>query len=298
MAESSEAAAGDFFRPEKAQCKPIDAAGFAALLGQKTVLRNLNYIPAVLAPPAGGTKKKPILNIRDRKFIHVDFSATKLENITFERVIFENCLFAQVEFSHCDFYDCNFIACNMNKCSFTACHISPRSFRHAFPGRKYALIAVSLYAALLKNCREQYQPYFSDDALYMLRSWGNIVRRHDRHLPFIWRCGYFMLDKLLRRPFGYGLKIGNLTVTMLVLILGFSLLNEHCATAFGLQNIGQTSSPFIDAVYFTISVMTTLGFGDIVPTTILGKIIVALQCLTGFSFLGIFASMLSRKLSL
>ena len=43
----------------------------------------------------------------------------------------------------------------------------------------------------------------------------------------------------------------------------------------------------LDALYFTIVVMTTLGFGDIYPLTPMGKIVVGLLCMTSYVMLAL-----------
>lgn len=38
---------------------------------------------------------------------------------------------------------------------------------------------------------------------------------------------------------------------------------------------------FFDAVYFTVSTMTTVGFGDVVPTTTAGRVVSMLMMIMG-----------------
>jgi voltage-gated potassium channel Kch len=57
---------------------------------------------------------------------------------------------------------------------------------------------------------------------------------------------------------------------------------------------------FVDAVYYIIVTMATVGYGDIVPTTSVGKIIAVILIVTGVgTFLGVIANatemMLSRR---
>ena len=51
----------------------------------------------------------------------------------------------------------------------------------------------------------------------------------------------------------------------------------------------------LDYFYFSMVITTTVGLGDIVPVTHLGKVLVAIQGFSGFLMLGIFVGMLQRK---
>jgi len=281
-----------FFALKGDDNQEINGKRLMELLRAQRTIENYIYSPPLLGSKAAKT------DITLKKFVNFSFARTRIQNVNFVKCIFRDCLFVESAICDCFFTDCKFINCNMYKCSIDRCHISPHAFRKCIPSKEYSYIGVSLYQALLTNCRKEYQPYFSEDALYMLKTWVNIDRIQNKKIPVWKRAGFLILDMLVRKPFGYGIRLGNLAVTMIVLIVFFSLINWQFHTIFGLQNIVQTSSPFMDSVYFTVTVMTTLGFGDIVPTTIIGKIAVSIQCLIGFSYLGIFASMLSRKISI
>jgi hypothetical protein len=53
---------------------------------------------------------------------------------------------------------------------------------------------------------------------------------------------------------------------------------------------------FATSMSFSLTVFTTLGFGDITPCTTLGYAVVGLEVLFGYLFLGIFVTILSRKM--
>jgi len=82
------------------------------------------------------------------------------------------------------------------------------------------------------------------------------------------------------------LRAANLLATTLtVFILGFSLtyltLAEANPSAFS-EPLGKMS-----AVYFTVTVLATVGFGDITATTDATRAIVTLQMLSGITLLGV-----------
>lgn len=62
----------------------------------------------------------------------------------------------------------------------------------------------------------------------------------------------------------------------------------------GEQN-GFTSIP--QSIYWAIITITTVGYGDIVPTTIIGKIIASMMMLIGYSILAVPTGIITLELS-
>lgn len=82
------------------------------------------------------------------------------------------------------------------------------------------------------------------------------------------------------------LRAANLlSTTLLLFILGFSLTYLALYQA----NPDSFSEPIskISAVYFTVTVLATVGFGDITATTDLTRAVVTLQMLTGLTLIGV-----------
>lgn len=105
-----------------------------------------------------------------------------------------------------------------------------------------------------------------------------------RHHDFMWTYLKALLKGLTRPALIF------LTFFANTLVLVFAYL-------FYLLEFGINSSltSFLDAIYFTVSTMTTVGFGDIHPLTSPGKILAIFMMLigTGFyvSFTAVLASM-------
>lgn len=55
------------------------------------------------------------------------------------------------------------------------------------------------------------------------------------------------------------------------------------------------SRSFTESLYFSISTITTLGYGDITPNTNAGKIMASVEALLGIALLGLFLNALSHK---
>lgn len=59
-------------------------------------------------------------------------------------------------------------------------------------------------------------------------------------------------------------------------------------------SIPADTASIIDAVYFCVVMMTTLGFGDIVPQTLAAKIVVSLQCMISYAMFGLMIGIITR----
>ena len=95
--------------------------------------------------------------------------------------------------------------------------------------------------------------------------------------------------------------IGYLFHVFLTLLAAFTLINATLAVfafnmkfqAFSFQ--GETHlGGLIDALYFTIGTMTTLGFGDIYPVSAVAKLVVALECLTSYFVFALMIGILTK----
>lgn len=77
----------------------------------------------------------------------------------------------------------------------------------------------------------------------------------------------------------------------IVLAALFSLIFYVWGHYLGISNEG------VDSIYLSLVTITTLGFGDITPSTDLGKIIVSLEALFGIITIGLFLNSLSHAYS-
>ncbi|BCS88542.1 potassium channel family protein [Pseudodesulfovibrio sediminis] len=93
-------------------------------------------------------------------------------------------------------------------------------------------------------------------------------------------------------------EMARIYMTMLA---GFTLVNATLDGAHML--IGSTppfgfavnnSDIFLNSLYFTVVTMTTLGFGDIVPNTWDGKLLLIFQCLVGYVMFALMVGIITR----
>ncbi len=87
----------------------------------------------------------------------------------------------------------------------------------------------------------------------------------------------------------------------LTMLAGFTMIN---ASLEGMHMIAGTTVPFgfaseggeifLNALYYTVVTMTTLGFGDIVPKTWDGKLMLIIQCLISYVMFALVVGIITR----
>lgn len=94
-----------------------------------------------------------------------------------------------------------------------------------------------------------------------------------------------MVDKLIeQQPKFYGWAY-------IVFVIAYFVIYRTFQFALGLPE------PWVDSAYLSLVTITTLGFGDITPTTDIGKIVVSSQAFFGVMILGLFLNSLSHERS-
>lgn len=88
----------------------------------------------------------------------------------------------------------------------------------------------------------------------------------------------------------------NLIISFAVINLSLNAIHNR----FNLEqafNFGNGLNAIIDAIYFSIITMTTVGYGDIFPHTALSRLVTGIECLTSYLMLGIMIGIISRGIS-
>ncbi len=85
----------------------------------------------------------------------------------------------------------------------------------------------------------------------------------------------------------------NLVVAFTVINISLNTIHRSLNTDIAF-NFGTDIEGILDAIYFVLITMTTVGYGDIFPHTPLARIVVGLECLTSYILLGIMIGIISR----
>lgn len=247
--------------------------------------------------------------VRDKTFERVSFSKTHISGFSFRNCTFDRCLFIGTTIADCEFHNCRFILTNTHKISISGTYIDPASFSECLSQDEHQNIGVHLYQTLLSNSRGTEQIEFERDAHFLFLRWK---RFQDAYEIKNWstvdstnRVPKALLLKrisYLRRLFweqlcGSGLRLRYFIRTVTGTIALCTVVNYACREEFGLMQGSIPISSCLEALYYTIISFTTLGYGDIVPTTSIGQMFASLQSFIGFCLLALLASMLFRRMS-
>lgn len=85
----------------------------------------------------------------------------------------------------------------------------------------------------------------------------------------------------------------NLIISFTVINISINMLHSSIGNTQAF-NFGSGIRGIIDALYFSIITMTTVGYGHIVPDSIIARIAVSFECLTSYIMLGIMIGIICR----
>lgn len=97
--------------------------------------------------------------------------------------------------------------------------------------------------------------------------------------------------------------LGNFANFFINLIITFSVINLSLDTLHGDLNLrpafdfGSGAASIINALYFSVITMTTVGYGDIIPQTTIARTVVAFECLTSYILLGVMIGIITRGIN-
>ena len=276
---------------------------FYAHLKKSDHLKNTIYEPETL----GKEIPTQTTRISNKTFEFVSFSRTQVKDIIFRNCTFRNCLLIGSKIVNCEFHDCNFVSTNTHKFNVSNTYIDPESFKRCLKKDHHQNIGVHLYQILLKNSRESEQIEFERDAQFNFMRWKRYQNSFELSklkkkygifsVLFMSKLMIFCRRMLWEKLFGSGIRIRYFFATISYVIVSFSILNFIYKNDFGLLHNDKPVSTFSETLYFTIISLTTLGYGDVVPTTKLGLYLASVQSVVGFCLFAILASMLYRRIS-
>ena len=278
---------------------------FYELLEEYSQIINVSYMPNDFQSSNDSRK----FQITDKEFKQVNFSHTYISGFVFSNCVFKHCLFIGTTIENCEFHNCKFILTNTYKFAIANTYINPTSFRNCLKRRQHQNIGVHLYQILLRNSRATRQIEFERDAQFLFLRWKRyqdtyeikkLTRKGIKSLfskDMLFKCLGYLGRLTWEKIFGSGLRPRYFVQTVIFTIMVFCLLNYNFREEFGLQIQSEPVSSWVEALYFTLISFTTLGYGDIVPSTEIGQIVASLQSFIGFFLLALLVAMLYRKIS-
>ena len=268
-------------------------------------LKSTKYLADTLGPK----EEERGLRIQGKTFETVSFSRTHISGIVFRNCHFEDCQFQYATITACEFHNCKFVSTNTNKIQISKTLINPRSFKKCIDPKKYQNVGVHLYQKLLHNSREADQSEYTRDAQFLFLQWkrrqdayeigkyGRPFKNREEFSRWIRKCSRFLWRLVWEIFFGWGIRLKRFSCTLAVVLLGAWSLNFFCRETFGLCRGGEPIATHWDALYFTAISLTTLGYGDIVPTTTAGQLWASAQTFIGFLLLALLVSAIFRRIS-
>lgn len=262
-------------------------------------IENLQYSPDKLISPEPPKKWR----VKRNTFVNFSFAKTHISYIEFTDCIFENCLFVGSTIIDCRFNNCKFVACNFFRSEIINCYIDPSSFFRCTDKKKHANIGLGLYQELLHNSRQQAQPDFTREAQFQFVRWKRYFRsseiRESNEGKIVKYFKYTSLlpSLLFEKVAGSGVRLGNIAVTSVLALTILTIVNYYWSASFGLSLAGKPVENIVESFYFSTIVVTSLGFGDITPSTDIGRIIVALEAIIGFVTFATLISMIFRRIT-
>lgn len=85
----------------------------------------------------------------------------------------------------------------------------------------------------------------------------------------------------------------NLIISFTVINISINMLHSSVGNTEAF-NFGSGIRGIIDALYFSIITMTTVGYGHIIPDSVIARIAVGFECLTSYIMLGIMIGIICR----
>ena len=270
-------------------------------LNKSDHLKDAEYLPSEFKQQ----NCQKVTKIQNKIFERVSFSKTNISKIIFRNCKFDHCLFIGSELNNCEFHNCEFVLTNTYKILIFNTYIDPKSFKQCLNEKKHQNIGVHLYQVLLNNSRSTHQIEFERAAHFLFLRWKRLQDGYEiaklQQCPVLFlfqkKCLKYCYWWAWEILFGFGLRLRIFLRTVFGIIVLFSTINYYLRSIFGLMQGSEIVSSYMESFYFTIISLTTVGYGDITPTTQWGRIFASFQSIIGFCLFAMLASMLFRRMS-
>lgn len=276
--------------------------GAPTVIGQNGVVPSMSPGDAVANAIFDLKQWKPPTHwrVKNVTFRNVAFPKI-LTRATFTDCKFEDCLFIGTRFREVEFHGCQFNNCNMWKARFHQVYMDPDGIRFEDRFRVEAPnVGISVFQALLANFAEERQDDFYMRADINFRRWKRYQIPSDiRRKRIGWLPGKAKIVKSVFYEYaaGFGYRPFNFFATTLLLFMIVSLINYYyIGSDVKIDGNLTSNASFVDVVFYTFSILTVLGFSSIVPATDCAKVLTVFEALVSIGWLGIFSSVLVKRL--
>jgi hypothetical protein len=285
-------ALADFFSLNKPYAE-LDQQQLVAHFKISNDLQNVLYRPDEFAP------RSPY-RMENKIFENVSFTKTRLKDIIFRNCTFTDCLFIGTNFIGCEFHDCHFQGCNLHKAAFQRCYVDPSAFARLFDPREHTNIGLHLFNQLEQNARNQDQHEFLAAAAYYYRKWRRFDLNWRLRRGRIRRVEWFSQwapNILYDWIAGYGWRTSRFILSSIVMLAIVVLTNYELWEYFDMHMAhAKNGLRLLVSAYFTIITMSTVGYGDITPTSPVGMLAISVEAILGLIWLSILASLVFRRI--
>jgi voltage-gated potassium channel Kch len=257
-------------------------------------LKDILYKPDLLEP------KRPQNQFNNYIFENVSFAKTIIKGVNFKRCKFKDCLFIGTKFIDCEFHRCTFDNCNHYKASFENTYINPKTFSNLLRPADHSNIGVYFYQQLLANSTDMGQNEFANIAEYYFKLWQRY------QLVYEWKKNEINNKEFISGWFpnfiyywiaGYGLKSKIFAIWTILMLTGIICLNYNCWNQLSINGKEGIVSNYswVEAIYFSIITITTVGYGDLTPLSKFGMLMISFEAIFGIIWLSVFASIIIKK---
>jgi hypothetical protein len=283
----------DFFRLNPNGGMLVLADG-PALIAHFRNSRSLQH--AIVTPGAEVARGK----FKDYTFENVALSHLTFHETTFTNCTFQDCLLIGAVFIDCEFHRCHFNNCNTYKLRLEKIYIDPDSFSFA---KQYCSTAsnvgVDLFQTLYENSMSTHQSLFASSADVERRRWRRYQWWYDfrkRNAPrsILWQIAKNLTFDVTAK-YGYSpVRFMGLSALLFLLISWFTKTYWTC---MGVSRAGTPIEQvsYLDSLYYSMLLVTTLGFSDLMPSTNSGKLFAIFCAVFGISWMALFTAILIRR---
>ena len=238
---------------------------------------------------------------RDCAFENVAISHVVFKETTFTNCAFRDCLMVGTEFADCEFHTCSFENCNSYKFRLRNVYLDPSSFSLAKTYRRSASnIGVELFQKLYDNSMDSHQTNFAAIADVERRRWRrhqwkyDIKKRNAPKAKTLWNISTNWIFDVTAK-YGYGPFRFLCASGLIFLAIGW--LAHLFWNLMGIVKEGAIipNASMSDSLYYSMLLMTTLGFSDLLPASTFGKFYVIFCAIFGISWMALFTAILVKR---